>query len=74
MDNEISEEAKRALADLPRRRAFDRLDRDGAHSTAAVQRRGLAPPLIPVGRGYSFQKKFPNTRDCLRRSRMLKHA
>jgi hypothetical protein len=38
-NNEISEEAKRALADLPRRRAFDRLNRDGAHSTAAVQRR-----------------------------------
>jgi hypothetical protein len=39
MTKEISEEAKRALADLPRRRAFDRLERDGAHSTAALQRR-----------------------------------
>jgi hypothetical protein len=39
MTKEISEEAKRALADLPRRRAFDRLKRDGAHSTAALQRR-----------------------------------
>jgi hypothetical protein len=39
MNNEISEEAKRALADLPRRRAAERLGRDGAHSIAAVQRR-----------------------------------
>jgi hypothetical protein len=39
MTKEISEEAKRALADLPRRRAAERLDRDGANSTAAVQRR-----------------------------------
>jgi hypothetical protein len=39
MNNEISEETKRALADLPRRRAAERLDRDGSHSTAAVQRR-----------------------------------
>jgi hypothetical protein len=39
MNKEISEEAKRALADLPRRRAAERLDRDGAHSIAAVQRR-----------------------------------
>lgn len=39
MNKEISEEAKRALADLPRRRAAERLNRDGAHSIAAVQRR-----------------------------------
>jgi hypothetical protein len=39
MNNEISEEAKRALADLPRRQAFDRLEKDGAHSTPALQRR-----------------------------------
>ena len=39
MNNEISEEAKRALADLPRRKALARLERDGAQSTAAVQRR-----------------------------------
>src|SRR5258706_11106230 len=39
MTNEISEEAKRALADIARRKAADRLDRDGAHSTDAIPRR-----------------------------------
>jgi hypothetical protein len=39
MNNEISEEAKRALADLPRRKALARLEQDGAQSTAALQRR-----------------------------------
>jgi hypothetical protein len=39
MTKEISEEAKRALADLPRRKALARLEQDGAQSTAAVQRR-----------------------------------
>jgi hypothetical protein len=38
-DKEISQEAKTALANAARRRAFDRLERDGAHSTAALQRR-----------------------------------
>jgi hypothetical protein len=39
MNNEISEEAKRAIADLPRRKAADRLRRDGAQSMDAVRRR-----------------------------------
>ncbi len=39
MNNEISEEAKRALADLPRRKALARLEQDGAQSTVAVQQR-----------------------------------
>src|ERR1700733_2513427 len=39
MNNEISEQAKRALADLPRRKALARLEQDGAQSTAAMQRR-----------------------------------
>src|SRR5579859_6488750 len=39
MDDEISEQAKKALADNARRKAFDRLERDGAHTTAALQRR-----------------------------------
>ena len=39
MSNEISEQAKRTLADLPRRKALQRLERDGATSTKAVQRR-----------------------------------
>jgi hypothetical protein len=39
MNKEISDEAKRAIADLPRRKALQRLERDGATSTKAVQRR-----------------------------------
>jgi hypothetical protein len=39
MTNEISEEAKRSLADVARRKAADRLRRDGAHSMDAVRRR-----------------------------------
>src|SRR5258707_3505299 len=35
----ISEEAKRAIADLARRKAADRLRRDGAHSMDAIRRR-----------------------------------
>jgi hypothetical protein len=40
--SDISEEAKRAIADGARRRAIDRLERDGCHSTDAVRRRVLA--------------------------------
>ena len=36
MTNEISEEAKRTLADLPRRKALQRLERDGAQSGPAM--------------------------------------
>jgi hypothetical protein len=39
MTKEISEEGKKSLADVARRKAFDRLEKDGAHSTAALQRR-----------------------------------
>ena len=42
MTNEISEEAKKALADVCRRKAIDRLQRDGCCSMNAVQRRVLA--------------------------------
>jgi hypothetical protein len=42
MNSDISEEAKRAIADGARRRAADRLDRDGRHSPDAVRRRVLA--------------------------------
>lgn len=41
-NKEISEEAKKAIADLPRRKALQRLERDGATSTKAVHRRVLA--------------------------------
>jgi hypothetical protein len=39
MTKEISEEAKRAIADVARRKAADRLRRDGCHSMDAVRRR-----------------------------------
>ena len=39
MTNEISEEAKKALADVCRRKAIDRLQRDGCCSMDAVRRR-----------------------------------
>jgi len=39
MTKEISDEAKRTLADIPRRKALQRLERDGAQSTEALQRR-----------------------------------
>jgi hypothetical protein len=39
MTKEISEEAKRSLADVARRKAADRLNRDGAHSIDAIHRR-----------------------------------
>ena len=39
MTNEINEEAKKALANVARRKAADRLDRDGAHSMDAIRRR-----------------------------------
>jgi hypothetical protein len=42
MNSDISEEAKKALANGARRRAADRLDRDGCHSMGAVRRRVLA--------------------------------
>jgi hypothetical protein len=42
MNQDISEEAKRAIADGDRRRATDGLDRDGRRSPDAVRRRVLA--------------------------------
>jgi hypothetical protein len=39
MTNAISEEAKKALADVSRRKAADRLRRDGSQSMDAVRRR-----------------------------------
>ena len=39
MNNQISEEAKRALADVSRRKAIDRLQRNGCCSMDAVWRR-----------------------------------
>jgi hypothetical protein len=42
MNSDISEEAKRAIANGARRRAADRLERDGCHSPDAARRRVLA--------------------------------
>src|ERR1019366_2475131 len=39
MKDEISEEAKKAIADAARRKAADRLNRDGAYSLDAIRRR-----------------------------------
>jgi hypothetical protein len=39
MSTDISEEAKRAIADAARRKGADRLERDGAHSMDAIRRR-----------------------------------
>src|SRR6185312_13970992 len=63
MNNEISEEAKQALADNARRKAFDRLEKDGAHSTAALQRRVRALAYernIPASDYAKLMYKRPN--------------
>ena len=64
MNNEISEEAKRALADLPRRKALQRLERDGATSRPAMQRRILALAAersIPPADFHKLMYKRPST-------------
>jgi hypothetical protein len=64
MNEEISEEAKRTLADLPRRKALQRLGRDGATSIPAVQRRILALAAersIPPADFHKLMYKRPTT-------------
>jgi hypothetical protein len=66
MNDEISEEAKKSLANLAKRKAFDRLDRDGAHSTPAMQRRVRAlahERNIPPADFHKLMYKRPNVRD-----------
>jgi hypothetical protein len=66
MSNEISEEAKKSVADNARRKAFDRLERDGAHSTAAMQRRVRAlahERNIPPADYAKLMYKRPNIQD-----------
>ena len=68
MNNEISEEAKKAIADNRRRQAFDRLERDGAHSTAALQRRvkALAQERnIPAADFHKLMYKRISTPDVM---------
>jgi hypothetical protein len=64
MDDEISDKAKKPLADAARQRAFRRLERDGAHSTAALQRRvrALAEERnIPTADIHKLMYKKPST-------------
>ena len=64
MNNEISEQAKRTLADLPRRKALQRLERDGATSRPAMQRRILALAAersIPPADFHKLMYKRPTT-------------
>ena len=68
MNNEISEEAKRTLADLPRRKALQRLERDGATSRPAMQRRIqviAAERSIPPADFHKLMYKRVNTRDVM---------
>jgi hypothetical protein len=68
MNNEISEEAKRTLADLPRRKALQRLERDGATSRPAMQRRILALAAersIPPADFHKLMYKRPSTPNAL---------
>jgi hypothetical protein len=64
MDEEISEKAKKSLAENARRKAFDRLKRAGAHSTAAMQRRVRALAAerdIPPADIHKLMYKRPST-------------
>jgi hypothetical protein len=68
MNNEISEEAKKSLANVARRKAFDRLEKDGAHSTAALQRRvrALAEERnIPTTDIHKLMYKKPSTHSVM---------
>jgi hypothetical protein len=68
MNNEISEEAKKSLANAARHAAFRRLERDGAHSTAALQRRvrALAEERnIPTADIHKLMYKKPSTHSVM---------
>jgi hypothetical protein len=68
MNNEISEEAKKSLVNAARQRAFRRLERDGAHSTAALQRRvrALAEERnIPTADIHKLMYKKPTTQSVM---------
>ena len=68
MNNEISEEAKKSLANAARNAAFRRLERDGVHSTAALQRRvrALAEERnIPTADIHKLMYKKPSTHSVM---------
>jgi hypothetical protein len=63
-----SEEAKKSPADAARQAAFHRLERDGAHSTAAIQRRVrvLAQERnIPPADIHKLMYKRPSTHSVM---------
>lgn len=68
MSNEISEEAQASIAELNRRKAFDRLERDGAHSSDALRRRVRAfaeERSLPPADIAKLMYKRINTRDVM---------
>jgi hypothetical protein len=68
MTNEISEEAKKALADVSRRKAIDLLQRDGSCSMDAVRRRVLviaAEWNIPPAEYAKLMYKRVSTRHAM---------
>src|SRR5690348_14663773 len=68
MNDEISDQAQKAIADLPRRKAMQRLEQDGATSTKAVQRRVRAiaeERKIPPADIHRLMYKRISTRDIM---------
>jgi hypothetical protein len=68
MSNEISQEAQASLAKLNQRKAFDRLERDGAHSSDALRRRARAiaqERSLPPADIHKLMYKRINTRDVM---------
>jgi hypothetical protein len=74
MNSGISEEAKRAIANGTRRRAADRLDRDGCHSMDAVRRRvrASAQSFCRVRRACRTWGNFASKGDQPKRSRLVR--
>ena len=68
MSNEISQEAQASIAKLNQRKAFERLERDGAHSSDALRRRVRAfaeeKRLQPADIAKLMYKRI-NTRDVM---------
>jgi hypothetical protein len=68
MSNEISQEAKNAIAQLNQRKAHERLDRDGANSSDALRRRVrafAAERSLPPADIAKLMYKRINTRDIM---------
>ncbi len=68
MSNEISQEAKTSIAQLNQRKARERLERDGAHSSDALRRRVRAIAQernLPPADIAKLMYKRINTRDVM---------